>query len=693
MSKRPAKAQSVTEFEDLGDLCLGMLEGLQPPERLSPAEAAEKYRIISNPGAYSGPFRFDTTPYMRKPLDALADRTKNAVVFGGGAQTGKTESLVLNALAFAIKCMPVDSIVYQTSQKVAADFSRTRVDRMHRSSPLIGECLLPGSADDTVHSKFYKSGIVVNLSWPAINEMSGRPRGLAILTDYDRMPQDIDGEGSPFYLARKRTTTYGTLAKTICESTPGFIIPVGTTWLPKSPHEMPPCQGIVGLYNQGDRHRWYWPCPECGEWFEPTFDRLRYPADAEPAAAGRAATMECPHCRAAIHPNQRYGLNLRGQWVADGQRLNREGGLHGDAPESDIASFWLAGPASAFVSWATIVSNYINAEREYQRSGDQEPLKSTTNLDQGQPYAWRGAGSLRTPEEIKNRAETWQRGTVPKDVRFLVTTIDVQGRKWVVQVHGVAPGSPVQVVLIDRYDIAKSARLDPDGHPLPVDPGSYLEDWELLRPVIEASYPIGDGSGRRMQVKHTFCDSGGREGVTTQAYLFWLSLRADGLHRRFQLVKGDPLPGVPRAHITYPDANKKDKHSPLRGDVPVLMLNSNVLKDQLDKLLDRNELTKGVVFPEWLPDTAFHELCVEVRTIKGWENTKRKRNETWDLLYYCLGGIVWLGAERIDWQNPPSWALPSDSGNPLVSEPESVERPATVPKTRHNLADLGKALA
>ena len=27
--------------------------------------------------------------------------------------------------------------------------------------------------------------------------------------------------------------------------------------------------GILSLYNRGDRRRWYWPCPHCGEYFQP----------------------------------------------------------------------------------------------------------------------------------------------------------------------------------------------------------------------------------------------------------------------------------------------------------------------------------------------------------------------------------------------------------------------------------------
>ena len=41
-----------------------------------------------------------------------------------------------------------------------------------------------------------------------------------LLTDYDRMPDDVDGEGSPFDLARGRTRTFGSRAYVVAESSP-----------------------------------------------------------------------------------------------------------------------------------------------------------------------------------------------------------------------------------------------------------------------------------------------------------------------------------------------------------------------------------------------------------------------------------------------------------------------------------------
>ncbi|HCS6567002.1 TPA: phage terminase large subunit family protein, partial [Escherichia coli] len=93
------------------------------------------------------------------------------------------------------------------------------------------------------------------------------------LTDYDRFPENIDSEGDGFSQASKRTTTFMSAGMTLVESSPGRDI-CDSKWRRKSPHEAPPTTGILSLYNRGDRRRWYWPCPHCGEYFQPAMDAM-----------------------------------------------------------------------------------------------------------------------------------------------------------------------------------------------------------------------------------------------------------------------------------------------------------------------------------------------------------------------------------------------------------------------------------
>ena len=323
------------------------------------------------------------------------------------------------------------------------------------------------------------------------------------------------------------------------------------------------------------------------------------------------------------------------------------------------------------------------------------------NTDQGEPYYMRGSESLRVPDELKQRSVGLPDRAVPLGVRFLVACADVQKNQWVVQVFGVGPGTagePFKVTVIDRFDIRKSKRVDDDGDTLWVKPGAFLEDWNLLlEQVIERRYPMVDGSGE-LGIAFTACDSGGREGVTANAYDFYRKLRREGAgeHHRFILIKGEANNiGAPRARISYPDAAKKDRSVAARGEVPILVLNSNTLKDQLAAMVERGTTDGGAIeWPDWLPDNWYEEMCSERRTPKGWENPRKARNEAWDLGYYCLGVLVHKKVDRINWETPPSFADVPER-NPHFYVKSSTDQPVVEKPTGpyNNLAALASTLA
>lgn len=691
---------SEPKFKSLNGIVHAVCEVLQPTESISVSEAAELYRFVNQPGAYVGDWKNETTPMMVEPMDTFTSRRFTGIAFVGPAQSGKTDSLIINTVVYKIMVQPMDMMIVCPTNTAGRDFSIRRIDRLHRHSEKVGAMLLSGADHDNKFDKQYRNGMLLTISWPTPTELAGKPIGCIVMTDFDRMPMDVDGDGNPYDLASKRTTTFGSYAMTLAESSPSKPI-IDLKWIPATAHQAPPCEGILALYNRGDRRRWYWPCPDCSNYFEGKFEHLEYErkegmTNLEVAENVR---MVCPHCGFKIHPDQRHEMQMRGRWVKDGQGVDRDGNIFGPAVRTLIASFWLRGVAAVFSTWKTLVTLYLDALDEYDRTGSEEALKKFYNNDMGEPYYPKALDDLRLPEVLKARAEKLPahlERTVPEGVRFLVANIDVQKNMWVVHVYGILPGQPFDTVVIDRFDVRKSKRTDHDGDPLWVKPHANIEDWdELTKHVLEKEYPLSDDSGRMMAIKQVTCDSGGKEGVTTMAYNYYRNLRTENKHRRFILTKGDPKPGNPRARITYPDSSRKDAKSAARGDVPVLMLNSNLLKDDLNGRLDCMTPGKGMFrFPDWLGDDFYAELCAETRSDKGWENLANTRNEAWDLSYYCLGVCVseLLRAEHMNWDNPPGWAAPWDR-NDLVRDPVAEPRFAAVPKSEYDFAQFGKALA
>lgn len=675
---RPRKVKG-PQYDNLGDLLKSTIDVLRPPERLNVSEAAEKYRYLVNPGSYTGPWKNSVVPYMRKPMDTLISRNYTACVFVAPAQCGKTDALLLNWLNYSIICDPADMILYQTAQGVARDFSRRRIDRLHRHTEEAGKRLMRRGDSDNTFDKFYTSGMMLTLSWPTINELSGRPVGRVAFTDYDRMELNIDGEGSPFDLGRKRTTTFGSFAMTLAESSPGYSC-TNTKWVPTTKHEAPPAPGILSLYNRGDRQLYYWQCPNCSDWFEPKFAYMRWEDSKDLMDASESAYLECPHCHHHIEEEMKPILNNRGEWLLDGQKIDKQGNITGQGPRSDIASFWLKGPAASFQKWSQLVMNYLKAMEEYERSGDQNALRATVNTDQGEPYFERGTGNDRSPEDLAALAEDYgsHEPTVPEGVRFLYATIDVQANRWEVQVQGVVPpiteGALPDHVVIDRFAIQKSQRKDQDGERYYVKPHSYIEDWDLITAqVIHKSYPLADDSGRRMGIRMTACDSGGKKGVTGMAYNYWRNLRKEGLSSRFVLLKGTGSPNAPRTQLSYPDSNRRDRKAAARGEIPVLQLQTDKLKDELDNMLERKEPGGMIRFSSVLPDNFYRELTVEYKDLKGkWVNPKNLRQEAWDLIVYHLAMCHFYKIELLDWQDPPRWAAEWDENSLVTGDNNSL---------------------
>ena len=686
----------MSSYQKIEPLIAGLAGILRPPERINVAEAAERYRELNNKGAHQGPWFNSKVPYLVEIMETLTSREFSAVCFATSAQSAKTEAL-LNWIAYTAKVDGADFLLYEKSQDDAQDFSERRVARMHSDSPKLGSCLLPGKTANRTFTKFYKNGSMLSLLWPTKNKLAGKPAARVGLTDYDRMPQNVDGEGRPFDLARARTRTFRSFGMTYVESSPSFPVK-DAKWRPSEerPHEAPPCDGILAIYNAGDRRRYYWPCPCCGEYFEPDDKYCIWLPSDDLVERARSVKMKCPHCKPGlVAPEDKAECLRKGRWLIEGQRIDKKGRVTGTARKSDIASFYLLGVAAAFNDWEKMYLGRWQAEEELERTGNEETLKSKINIDFGKAYLPRRQELDRVPDDLVDRAYDFGERVVPEGVRFLIPTVDVQGNRFEVQVHGIGVvegKANWDVWLIDRYMIDLSNRRNENDDRLPLKPGSYLEDWELLtEKVLERGYPLADGSGRKMMPKVVGCDSGGKGGTTSMAYQYWQKLRKKGKHKRFFLIKGEHKPSAPRQELRIPEKEGNDRMAKIRGDTPVLHLNSNMLKDWLNQLLDREIPGGGYIhFSTWLTKRKkflFDELCVERRDDKGkWEGVGR--NEAWDLLYYCLGLLLMLGCERIDWKKPKAFARPWDD-NPLVVDP-SEEKPK---RKKVDFSKFGEQLA
>ncbi|EFI2815703.1 phage terminase large subunit family protein [Escherichia coli] len=635
---------------------------IKAPRRMPVAEAVQRFMRVPTSGGNSVPWDPMVAPYVTEPMNCLASREYDAVVFVGPARTGKTNGLIDGWIVYNIVCDPSDFLLVQMTQDKAQEHSKKRLARTFRCSPDVRKRLSPRRNDNNVHDKYFLSGSFLKIGWPSINVMSSSDFKCVALTDYDRFPEDIDGEGDGFSLASKRTTTFMSAGMTLVESSPGREI-TNTKWRRKSPHEAPPSTGIMALYNRGDRRRWYWPCPHCGEYFQPSMEAMTgYRDEQDPVKASEAAHIKCPHCSGMITADKKRELNGKGVWLREGEIIDRTGNITGEGRRSRIASFWMEGPAAAYQTWSQLVYKLLTAEQDYEATGSEETLKAVINTDWGLPYLPRAASEQRRADVLMQRAEDYGKRLVPPKVRFLVAAVDVQGgkkRRFVVQIIGY--GENGERWLVDRYNIRLSLRCNEDGEAEQIHPGYYQEDWQLLvTDVLEKTYPLQSDPSRRMPVLAMAVDSGGEDGVTDNAYKFWRQCRRDGLGKRVYLVKGDSTKRQKVITRTFPNnTERSDRRADARGEVPVYLLQTDLLKDQLSNNLGREIPGAGYIhFPDWLGEWFYEELTYEERGVDGkWRKPGNGANEAFDLFCYAHAVAVLRGYEKIrDWENPPSWA-------------------------------------
>ncbi|HGW9776152.1 TPA: terminase gpA endonuclease subunit [Escherichia coli] len=457
---------------------------LRAPRRMLVADAVAQYMRVPMGAGNSVPWDPLVAPYVIEPMNCLASREYDAVIFVGPARTGKTIGLIDGWVIYNVICDPADMLIIQMTEEKAREHSKKRLARTFRVSPEVVSRLSPNKNDNNVYDRTFLAGNYLKIGWPSVNIMSSSDYKCVALTDYDRFPEDIDGEGDAFSLASKRTTTFMSSGMTLVESSPGRDVK-DVKWRRTSPHEAPPTTGILSLYNRGDRRRWYWPCPHCGEYFQPCGDVVAGFRDiADPVLASEAAYIQCPSCSGRIMPEQKRELNGRGVWLRDGESINADGSRYGDPRRSRIASFWMEGPAAAYQTLSQLVYKLLTAEQEYETTGSEETLKTVINTDWGLPYLPRASMEQRKSELLEQRAEPVPSRSVPDGVNFLVATVDVQAgrhRRFVVQVTGY--GSRGERWIIDRYNITQSLRGDSDGESQRIDPASY--------PKLAAAYPSG----------------------------------------------------------------------------------------------------------------------------------------------------------------------------------------------------------
>lgn len=663
------------------------LPALRPAKRISVTEAAEAAMMVRINDQWQ-PFRRDVTPYMVEPTDMIASRQYRGLVFCGPSQSGKTQMLQA-ALAWIIDANPGRVALFQMTRDAAQEFERNKLMPMIMNSPVLEARQGSGQGARTIFQKLFKGGTQLTLDWPTVTKLSSSTIRLLLGTDYDHFPESIEGEGDAYSMMRARARSYMSRGMVVVESSPGAPI-VDESWRPRSPHDCPPVRyGVLGLYPQGTRGRWYWPCPHCEEMFQPRFDLLKYPDCADLVEASEAAEMACPKCGGLFGHHLKRQLNEDGAWLHE----SGAGGLvpleSGEVRRTDTLSYWLDGTVAAFSSWADLVLQFEQAKARFDATGDEEALKTAMNTGQAQPYLPRTATSENevTLQGLKDKARGVElaKGIAPAWTRYMTVSVDTQGNRFDVGVT--AWGENGQHQPIDRFELHTPPESAPGAADRSLRPFDIAEDWAILEPLADRVWPV-DGQGWSLRPVAIAVDMQGGGSTTENAYKFYRGRRKAGQGWQWHLTRGSGGQHSDRVWLKEPERVSRGRKSrrKVAGDIKILNIATDRIKDAVATSLRVTEDVRNRCHvPEWMTEAQLVEFTAERRGVKGWEKRPGMvRNESLDHLVQARALHIHMGGEKIDTGNPPDWALNSGANSRAVADvaQQAAPAPADAPPRR-----------
>lgn len=600
--------------------------GLRPIPNISVSEWANTYRFLSSTSsAEAGRYSVSRTPYLREIMDHLG-KTSHAqeITFMKGSQIGATEA-ALCFMGYSIHMNPSIILLVMPTDEAIKKTSRTRVKPMLEATPVLRDKVKPAGGKDsenTINSKAFEGGVLLMIGANSPVGLASTPAAKLLLDEVDRFPLSAGTEGSPIELARARSRTFAN-RKLFLISTPTNE---GTSV-------------IDAEFQKGDMRYYNVSCIHCSQYFIITFDLLTWTAgDPE------SVRLACPLC-GGLHEERHktillaeFGFGGLAKWIPTKVIKNkRKHSYHLSA---------LYSPAG-FYSWAELIEDFENIK------GDVNKEQTFTNTVLGETF--KISGEVPDYENLYNKRENYQIGTIPSEVYFLTIGADVQKDRIEFETVGWCPG---------RQSYSIEYRV------LPGDTTSLENEvWQHFKDCINHHYPTTEGT--LMSVKMTFVDSG--DGTSTNVvYNFCSSMGNErvkpikGMHDTFNLMVGAPK------ITTTNKAGKKIGRSKVWG-LGVSMIKTEIygfLKLKSKKDDEGNEIfPNGYCHFPMYNEAYFKMLTAEKHTLVKNKKTgfakhqwvkERDRNEALDCRVYARGAAYLVGIDRFKeqhWENIKSSSM------------------------------------
>lgn len=492
--------------------------------------------------------------------------------------------------------------------------------------------------------------------------------GMIVFEEVAEYDLEAGDRGDVLEQARTRGLEYGDDLKEIIVSTPGTRIETETG---------SGCR-VTDEFMEGSQEWLFTPCPHCGDYFAPTYDRL--------TEADGAVGMFCPACGAFCESHHRFAMIDAGVWVACFEHKDPDAHpAPGDAiPASDIERWterWkLRLHHRSFQIWRGITRT------KWEDIWDRRIRVETGKMDK-RVFCQQWLGE---PDEPVTERPEWeplhdakglihrQTGEVPPFVGFLTAAVDVQVDRLEWAVYGWGRGGVG--VRIEKGEIFGETD----------DPAT----WGKLQTLIMEREWQGPRFKPARPIRWAI-DSGFR---TQMVYQFARNMRGWGV----RAVKGDDGPKGHLAPEWFDSGLKKIKaDGKIIGRVQLAIIGIHQLKDRVYFGLNAGVMSeKGPPMPRALlfgPEASeedFRQLTAEYLKLDDprykagqWLKVAGQANEQLDLAVYAMAAAIGPGGlDRMSddqWETRYREVLPDAPAEAGVAPLEALwTDPASVPPTQ-----------
>jgi phage terminase large subunit GpA-like protein len=565
--------------------------GLEPDPNLTVDEWADEFAHVPKEtgAAEPGKYRTSRTPHARLLMFCLSAvaRAVKRVVVKGASQMLKTQ-VGLNFLGETVHQRPKNFLWLVPTGKLHKR-AASRIDKVIAATAVLKQRFArPNSRDASNNNdiKAYPGGALYIATAGAAANLSELAVTYVVYDEVDRSKENVGGEGDPKELAETRQTSHERDRKSYYPSSPTIE---GES-------------AIDDLYRLGTQRVALAECVHCGHAQPLDFFRLIRSED------GKRALYPCEECGGLHEEGDKSRMFARGLW-SDGVPGD------GETESFHISAMFLP---YGWLPWVALMKQYDKAKAKLEE-GSEEAMITFYNTRLA--LCWERTKETTRYDELMNRADAYQLGTVPAGGVMLTAAIDTQAYR--LEFLVMAWGEGMESWVVDYQVI----------HGSPAE----IETWQRADELLKGRYR--HESGQMLGITGAFVDSGGSN--TQDVYNFTAALR----RRKVVPVKGHSRPNRPilSGKPTLVDINWRGK-TQKRG-VELWLVGPDTAKDYLQARWKRASGPGAVHFPANLPESFYKGLTAEYRTygykrgrkVSWWEQKKGEANEPLDLVVYNLG--------------------------------------------------------